>query len=1098
MTATQTADDSPMSELTVVEFESKTFGNSYVSELSDGPPYTVHGVALGGGDVTVGQSGIKKKWPADELEQAADSLRGTNLVVDHNNDATGVVGRVTKSGYKEGTGVVYEAELYDEDLAEKIQSGLLEVSIRGYHADVDSLEEDEESDAKIVEDIEFDNLSIVPTGAAPSNTLEMGEHAELSAAELSAFTDSLEAAELQEIEPGMWVQSDGTKGITISQVQDGEIEVDIYEESDGKWRSTGETEMFDTGSLDEWDVDEDEDIGAPEEEDDSDEEESEDEEQDEEENAAVSQGDFVQWKGPDADPMFGQVVEINQDGQQFMATIRCFTESGEKLDMTKEKPLQALEPWDRMDAEDDTPDDMRDDSTGGIQAPTWEDGQMVKWQVNPQMKGKIVHVDREKKVLMVEVMEETEQGPQPTGYTLTAGFQDVVPMDQEMAATTTRDVPTQDAQPEHDTDSVNNLLKKFIEEQGDSQPSLSDFVDWMSEENLAIERGEGEEEILDSDADLDASHEGEPHRYIDADDEATELAMNDIDEEHIFKNKEDAQEMADELDLDGIHEMDGRWIPGATHKEYMDKVASTSAHGDDESEDDESDEEEMASREDMEDTLSIVNDFLDNEGAEDAAISEFLDWADKEPPVRTVVETFTNTVEDGSRESDVRALMEWLNGELTNDRDDENEEAAPPDDFMFESEDEARAFIEDKDGLTGVHEMDGMWMPGDDHSEFEEWHEMQHSDDEEASVDEGDTASDAEELEDYEMHTPDWSGTTESDWSTPDLEDFDTDDLGEVANHFLISSSGFPPENFTDLKLPVVEPNGDLSRNALLAVKGGRGASAVDGLSDEMEQEIIDWVNSTANEEFDEDWGEEEENAQADAHDSDTAGRPTPGENTVGGVRVLSGDDLQQKSYKTGESDADSLETYNITTMTSDIEEKLSELDEPVAVEAEEVEELRNKADRFEEMSENLEALRERTDILDEVDRSQVEELAESEDPVVEESARYEELQSEAEQVKGVYAAQLAEEYPAFSAEELTDKFSIEELREKFEEQIGDVEEELASSDDAEPRSQDADEESLEDAASEESDDTSEESLSDEAAAKQAEMKDKILGGRGR
>jgi hypothetical protein len=213
----------------------------------------------------------------------------------------------------------------------------------------------------------------------------------------------------------------------------------------------------------------------------------------------------------------------------------------------------------------------------------------------------------------------------------------------------------------------------------------------------------------------------------------------------------------------------------------------------------------------------------------------------------------------------------------------------------------------------------------------------------------------------------------------------------------------------------------------------------------------------------------------------------------VGGVRVLSGDDLRYGS-NSEESDVDSLEIYTTTTMTSEIEEKLADLDNPVAVEQDEVEELRDKADRFEEMSETLASLKERTDILDEVDREQVEELADADDPVVEESTRYEELQDEAEQVKGVYAAQLAEHYEAFDAEELTDKFSIEELREKFEEQFGDVEEELASSDEAEPRSQDADEESLEEAA--EDDTSDEEELADEAAAKQEEMKNKILGGR--
>ena len=94
MTTQTHAEDSSMTEMTIVEFESSTFGNSYVSELSDGPPFTVHGIALGADDVTVGASGIKKKWPAEELEQAAETLRGTNLVVDHENNATGVVGRV--------------------------------------------------------------------------------------------------------------------------------------------------------------------------------------------------------------------------------------------------------------------------------------------------------------------------------------------------------------------------------------------------------------------------------------------------------------------------------------------------------------------------------------------------------------------------------------------------------------------------------------------------------------------------------------------------------------------------------------------------------------------------------------------------------------------------------------------------------------------------------------------------------------------------------------------------------------------------------------------------------------------------------------------
>jgi len=97
--------------------------------------YTIHGVALGANDVTKGSSGITKLWTDEALQESAHTLEGTELVEDHNNSSKGVVGRVTKAGYKDNVGVIYEAELYDDDLAQKIRDGLLEVSIRGYHND---------------------------------------------------------------------------------------------------------------------------------------------------------------------------------------------------------------------------------------------------------------------------------------------------------------------------------------------------------------------------------------------------------------------------------------------------------------------------------------------------------------------------------------------------------------------------------------------------------------------------------------------------------------------------------------------------------------------------------------------------------------------------------------------------------------------------------------------------------------------------------------------------------------------------------------------------------------------------------------------------
>jgi len=44
-----------------------------------------------------------------------------------------------------------------------------------------------------------------------------------------------------------------------------------------------------------------------------------------------------------------------------------------------------------------------------MDATEWKRGQMVHWQVNPAMMGKIVHVDRDRKIAMVEIMEDVQE-----------------------------------------------------------------------------------------------------------------------------------------------------------------------------------------------------------------------------------------------------------------------------------------------------------------------------------------------------------------------------------------------------------------------------------------------------------------------------------------------------------------------------------------------------------------------------------------------------------------------------------------------------------------------------------------------------------------
>lgn len=112
-------------------------------------------------------------------------------------------------------------------------------------------------------------------------------------------------------------------------------------------------------------------------------------------------------------------------------------------------------------------------------------------------------------------------------------------------------------------------------------------------------------------------------------------------------------------------------------------------------------------------------------------------------------------------------------------------------------------------------------------------------------------------MTEYDMHDPEYSGTTTDEWDAPDEEDFETDDLSDIGNHFVISSTGFPPDTFTDLKLSVVEPDGDLNENALQAAhRGAHSMEAIDDFDDDTKHEVKDLLEELSQDEFNADIGE--------------------------------------------------------------------------------------------------------------------------------------------------------------------------------------------------------------------------------------------------
>ena len=147
------------------------------SLASDDSAHVISGTAVGIDDVTRGAgTGGRKVWTEAELRAAADTLVGEPVKALHSETA---VGEVTDAGFVEGRGVVYEAKLYDSEIADSIQNGRLTVSIEAQHIDGGEAETPHGA-AMVASDIRFNGVAIVQRGASPSATAEPGEAAALA------------------------------------------------------------------------------------------------------------------------------------------------------------------------------------------------------------------------------------------------------------------------------------------------------------------------------------------------------------------------------------------------------------------------------------------------------------------------------------------------------------------------------------------------------------------------------------------------------------------------------------------------------------------------------------------------------------------------------------------------------------------------------------------------------------------------------------------------------------------------------------------------------------------------------------------------------
>lgn len=218
------------------------------------------------------------------------------------------------------------------------------------------------------------------------------------------------------------------------------------------------------------------------------------------------------------------------------------------------------------------------------------------------------------------------------------------------------------------------------------------------------------------------------------------------------------------------------------------------------------------------------------------------------------------------------------------------------------------------------------------------------------------------------VHTPEFSDTREAPWNEPSLEDFSdmswdemsSEEKSDISAHFLVSKTGFPPENFGDLSLPIVDSEGNLVLNALQNAKARAGQ--VSGLSGDALSQVENTIDRLANDNFsDADFGENNDGQKITMTDANT---------DCGGQGLeIQMDDLSV--------DAIAAKHDGVREALDAKEEKIEELEKQAesaadakALAEEKVEELQAKVDEFEseEKQKLVDEIVERTEVLGDAD----------------------------------------------------------------------------------------------------------------------------------
>lgn len=147
----------------IKDWQKLTYNVPIKESLNIGGDFLIKGIAI---NETTTRNGIK--YIAEELLNAAPTLRNRPILKDHNNFIDSIVGRTTENVYFNSINknIEFEGKIVDKKIQEMINDKLIQSVSVG--AIVHDLEEDEENEITIAKGIEFVELSLVAVPADPN------------------------------------------------------------------------------------------------------------------------------------------------------------------------------------------------------------------------------------------------------------------------------------------------------------------------------------------------------------------------------------------------------------------------------------------------------------------------------------------------------------------------------------------------------------------------------------------------------------------------------------------------------------------------------------------------------------------------------------------------------------------------------------------------------------------------------------------------------------------------------------------------------------------------------------------------------------------